>query len=749
MRLGRVALGLISYVPHEPFIHTLATCCVAEAIMGSPSRYDELAWIIRTSPQPLWNAVRMEVEQLLNTNNRIAYQAAYRLLSFIGNAEARQIQEGLPDDLFPPHPLAEKHESDPCTSGLAWRRQDCEQCVTRTDLAPSWLAQRIKPHCIDPDLPVPADIGARLAPLAETIDIQSMHTVLAHTSADRAFDEYEAALCAYAPEALADVVRRLMHHIAEREGMALRQLSFIIKEHSLILIEEEHNAIYQAWSKLYEAGDFADDNVETAEMLLFSEVLKQLNSQDQLSHLLNRPEKLNDRVIYEEYFQPITDWENVWQQLATAANVEAITRLLWFISAHASTIPPQDVDTYVVPLLTHDESFVRAMALRVIFASKVETSLNAVVHGSWTWHSSSHDQENSWGSLILCEHGSHLSFSDIARRIHPVYLGYAVRYRGNKSDEVAAYAEMLHRQWLILGAEAPELAADFPSIYLETFSAGDNMKYIHRWGLAEQNNTQGVKFNSMGTSWGGDVGIEMPDFLKAMGEDFEQRQQESIERVNEAVREQVAAGNEWFAHRFFPDALDQVLRIRPDLVDQWVSNALSEQPDATRRLQVGSTFYEALCETLLQVDPERGLALYWHLQTVPRFVSTQDSNSKILLLDYALFRASSTVIVQQAWEQRLEQSTTDQELLTVVIAAQAGQGRDWLWSYIVHGLQSDVPLAYMRALTLLSLVDTEASYERLSALQTQVPDTWVRKLVNTSLERWQRNAWAKHGSASS
>ncbi len=138
-----------------------------------------------------------------------------------------------------------------------------------------------------------------------------------------------------------------------------------------------------------------------------------------------------------------------------------------------------------------------------------------------------------------------------------------------------------------------------------------------------------------------------------------------------------------------------------------------------RRLQISSTFYEALCEALLQADSERGLALYWHLQTVPMYVFTRDSNSEILLLDYALFNAPSKEIVQLAWQQKLEQSTTDQALLKVVIAAQSGQAKEWLWSYTIQALQADVPFMYMRAVTLLGLIDSEASREQLSDVQQQ------------------------------
>ena len=138
----------ISHVPREPFIHAIATGCVAEAINGYPNKYDEFAWVIRTSQQPLWNAVRIEVEYLLGYGHRIAQQAAYHLLSFVGSTEAHDLQATLPQDLFPLHRTVEQHAADPCASVFSWSREDCERCVARTDVASDRIAHQIQPYCI-------------------------------------------------------------------------------------------------------------------------------------------------------------------------------------------------------------------------------------------------------------------------------------------------------------------------------------------------------------------------------------------------------------------------------------------------------------------------------------------------------------------------------------------------------------------------------------------------------------------------
>lgn len=742
IRLGRAALALISHVPREPYMRALGIGCVAEAIMNHPGKYDEFAWIIRTSQRPLWLLVKGEVEYLLNANNRIAHQAVYRLLSYVGNGEARQLQETLSNNLFPLSEITKHHLEDPCVSGFSWQREDCERCVAREDLKSDWLARQIKPYCIDPFLPVPADIGARLAPLAATIDVHEMYTVFANTSADFAYSNYEPSLCAYAPEAIGDVVRCLIRDITVREGMALQQLSRGLHKHSLLFTQVEQESIVQAWQRL-QARTQTKTEVE-AEMFLFPYVLQQLDGQAQISHLLNRPEHAHDLLGFEQYFKQISIWQDIWQYLTLASSTTAITRLLWFIAKQAAAIPHEDVDTNILPLTQHKDSFVRAMFFRVIFGCTSEKSLNAIIYCMWTWDVSHHDQENHWASLILADHGAALPIAAVVRRIHPVDIGYAVHQRGNKTEEVRAYADLLHTYWRTIGVEAAEIPADLPAMYLDDSLDAPDVTSVDRREVVDHQNKHSVRSTAKAGSWGGDIGVNLEDIQRIMSDDFERHQQERLTRIDAVVRQQVAAGNYWFTRRFLPYALDEVVQARPDLVEQWVMSVLPPRADARHRLRAGSTFYEALCHTLLQTHPEQGIALYQQLHGTPAPIVTQSRYSDICLLDHALFRAPAIAAVQQAWQQRIAYATTDQELLEMVVTVQSEQAQEWLWLYIERLLQSTVPLDYMRGLTLLGFVDSDAWSERLIGLQHQVPDTWVRVLVNTSFHRWQRNRWAKH-----
>lgn len=746
IRLGPAALALISHAPRTPFIRALAIGCVADAMMGHSVRYDSLAWIIRTAQQPIADLVLYEATTLTATHVQAAQYAAYRLLSFIGTYETAQLQDTFPADLFPPNRWVEQHMQDPCTSGFTWRAQDCEQCLQRTDIPNHWLAKQLATFCVNPMLVVPNDLGIRLAPLAQTIDIASMCTVLAYTEADREFETYEAALCAYAPEALADVVRRLIRDFTNRQGMAVRQLSFVPQKHRLILTARESQIIYQTWARIVPFAHTGDDNLEEAEEFIFPEVLAQLDAQAQLQHLIGRHEALHDWNIFWDYFKPLDLWEDAWKMLTAATSETSIRRILWFITAHSEHIPPHDIETYILPLLQHPNTLIRALALQCIFQASAENALLYVIQGEWCWNPALNFTENHWGSLILCLHGQNLSWELLQKRADPAYLGYAVHCRGNRPEEICAYAAFLDHLWHKIGTETPSIPSDFPPQYLEYSATETPITMNHRRSLVHEHGVT-LSFHTQGTTWGGESEPDIQSFQQMMRADhstYRQWQQMHYIHADTVINEQQVAGNWSFSRRFLLDGLDMVVEHYPELVATWVTNLTEGHADGVRRVQGGSTFYEVLCQALLRKHPESGLALYRYLQSIPLYVCTKNAQTGIHLLDYVLFEALPSTQVQHAWQHKLEQCTSDQAFLEVVLAAHTAQGGEWLWTYTLERLQVASPLAMIRAITLLGFIDRDASYDRLTALQAQVPETWLRDLVDTALRRWQSNTWAKH-----
>lgn len=746
LRLGRVALALISHINRKPFLNAIAVGCIAEAIMGQPNKYYEFAWVIRSSPQPLWENISSIIIDLYNTNNRIALQAAYRLLSFIGNAEAHQFQKTFPEDLFPPNPIREMHRSDPCNSFISWTRQECEYCVFQENLDPRMIARKIKQYCIDPYLPVPDDIALRFSPLAETIDIKTIRDGIWTSSGDIIYQQYEAALCAYAPETLASMICRMARQADVREVATLRYLSTELDEYSLVFTQEEDQCIYHAWEKLSQAVITSDKEAEITEMFLFSEVLRPLDAMSQLGLLLNRPEKATNMDRYELYFRPILCWENILCYLSSSTEPYLLCRTLWYLSVHADLIPPQYVEKHILPLLSHENSLIRAIVLQIIYFVNIKSINDIFIKGSWAWHLSHCELENRFGSLILCEHGQWLAFEEITRRIYPIFFGYAVRIRGFYPEETEAFAKFLHQQWLQNRSQSPDVLADLPQTVIQVDIADTNVPWYFYRSLNDSAEMRSKISYGPGASWGGmgNNTWNINEINDELNGNYERRLHENSERFNEVIQQQYHSGNTWFANYFYTDALDYVVCAHPEMDEIWLMEVIDNRPDSLRQLEVNSTFYEALCEILLLKDPLQGIRLYQRLRTTSTAFITQERHTKMRLIEYALFRAPVIPDIQRTWEEMLEQCKCDQEILEIAILAQSGQGLMWLQSYANQMLQSDVQLNYMRAITIFGLLETDESFDLLTILRNQVPETWLRELVETSLLNWQHNAWAKH-----
>ncbi len=757
LRLGRVALAVISHLPRGNFVHSIVTGCLAEAIMGEPDKYKLFAWLFRTASESVWAEVKGEVERLIEVDPIVAQQAAYRLLSFEGSLDAYQFRQTFPQDLFPPNPILEvleEYKQDPCTSGFQWTQSDCKTCLNREDITPEQIARQIKEHCINPNLSVPSDLGQRLAPLTQTISIQQIATNLYPTTDDVKLEDYEPSLCAYAPTAIAELVRRITHQIDEREDFGLRQLSIKLKEYALIFGTEEQESIYHAWTRLQEQADSWNEAEKYAESLLFRLVLKNHDAEEQLVYLLRRHEKSEDLVSHEKLFLQIKNWDIVRTYFKSILNAISIQRILWFISIHPGNLPKDILDQQVLSYLDHENSLIRLHILRLLYFRKDKTAIEAVVDSQWTYNTNNSDVENQWGSLLLGKYATSLPYSELRDRINPIYLGYAVKYRGMDKDEVGQYAEDIQLIWSRFTQKRPNLLpSDISLSVTASFGEDDDIEMSYWRASSKNSSSPSLRIFSRGAAWGGIGKGNIQDWVERMKSNIQEMTspnpdqdcQKQWQSGREVVKQQETDGNTWFAKRFFTHALEKVVIERSDLLEQWLEAISTDNPEEIQHLHLVSSFYEALCEVLLkQPNPDRGIQLYRQIQKLERRIQIEDKYSGFELLDYALFQAACVDSIKQAWRTKLEQCQTDQELLKFAILAQSGNGRDWLWSNIESGLQSPAPIEKSRGITLLAFILEPKAGEWLNSLVSEQPDTWLKKLAEISHHRWQKNNWAMH-----
>jgi G:T/U-mismatch repair DNA glycosylase len=458
---------------------------------------------------------------------------------------------------------------------FTWSAEECITCLQREDLSVDLIAREIGKYCLDPNLPAPDSLKARFGSLTEEINIQEMWALFGTTATDHAFKTYEPSLAAYAPAALAALIRLAARQITERRDVARRQLSINLVSHYLILGKEEKEAVQSAWEGLVSGPNGWSKADEVAEMFLFKLVLAELDGDAQLAALLRRPEIALDLVNYKGEFLPIKEWDLVRTQFANATGAKDILRVLWFLSAHPSVIPHDLLNTSIVPLLNHNDGTLRSLVLEIIYEAKEANAIDSVVQGGWGWDPSGAELQNHWGSLIICEHGESLSFDEMCSRVPLNYLGYAIMRRGNQRAEVQVYAELIHRLWLRLNTNGHDLPVDLPRFTVNASASGE-VQHVSRLGLAEDSSTRSITLLNAHLTWGGLEEAGDLDSADWNAEAVIERQQQLWEIIDEVIEQQRATGNTWFGQAFHDEALDKVIEERPDLVAEWVYSSLPE-----------------------------------------------------------------------------------------------------------------------------------------------------------------------------
>jgi hypothetical protein len=310
--------------------------------------------------------------------------------------------------------------------------------------------------------------------------------------------------------------------------------------------------------------------------------------------------------------------------------------------------------------------------------------------------------------------------------------------RGYKQHEVLAYAELIHQLWLRIGTNVPDLPIDLPPFNVESSVTGE-VQRVNRRKLAYDYSTRTITIIGSDSAWGGMEESGNSDWTGWEDSVFAEQQRKLWEIIDETIEQQKRAGNPWFGHNFHEETLDKIIEERPDLANAWIYSSL---PNETIRR--GGAFYSALCAVFLKEQADKGITLYSRLQEIDSRIRIVDEDTQLELLDFALFEATSSAEVENAWRRELERCDTDQELMRITLLAQYGTAGDWLRSYVNERLHSTVPLDKARAIVLSGFLDDQQLLDVTRQLEQSQPDYWPGELAKTAVRRRSRNSWAKH-----
>lgn len=756
LRLGRVALGIISYLDRSQYIDEIAIGSLADAI-GVPQNKNQLfQWIFITSSEALWNEVNQVASTLLSFKHNVATLAARWMLAFEGSNEAHSLKQTTDDNWQESEhirKIKERHKKDPCHSLLKWTIEDCEKCLSREDLSPHIIATKINSFYLNPQLSVPENFGNRCQILTQRILPKNLWANYSYSSEDNDYSLYEPILCAYAPKLISKLVLQTIRTIKIRHGESLRQICFKLKEHSLIFSQKDYKLILKYWENIDSDFTKSGDLELAAEAYMFNTILDALEAEEQLKYLLQRPKEYQNLIIFEKKFKEVKDIGKLFLDNSLLDDTESIKNILWFLSSHPRSIPQNILSSKIYDFTGSSDSYVRSLALKILYEAGAETILHDwISQKRWKYNSDLSGPEKLWSTKILCEFGQGLSYDKLKKRISLKNLPYVINDYDMNSKFIKKYASDLSFLWDKFKSGMPALPSEFPYIYQEVIW-DDKLMTPSNIKLSDYHSKEEFNFPNLDTIWGGfnieDINTES-ELIKAFEKIENYRDNSSkVELWNifhKTVEIQDQHQNILFLSKIPLKTLRKIIEGSNDLLNKYLT-ILEPQfnPELSEKIiLLSSSFYERLCSVLIDLRHDKAKALYEFLLKFDRKISIRLSDVNISFLDYSLFQTSCSSLSRELWLIKLDSCHTDIEFLELSLMLSKDNSGIWLDNYVTSRIGSNIPLEFSRAISIMAFLDSDLMTNKLEELVDSGSDTWKTKLAELSLERNQKNLYSKH-----
>ena len=741
LRLAQVALAVISHVHSEGYANALATGIVASTVMDGS--HAEFPWVLHTCCPETRQALLLAARNLLAAEQPTAYLVARKLLACMGNEEAREMQESIPSEFRWVHSWSKMIEDDPCNSMFGpWKKENYLTCVQRNSDSPNLIARQLKNLALDPEIAFPVSFRAPLDEAGNGLDLGQISRFMGTTSEQHSLDDMEPGLCAFAVGHYRDLTRALARDMVTRDGLARRQLAWRLLDHLPILGDEERGIVLTAWRS---ALALDDEHDKVAELALFPAVVFNLPPEEQLQRLTERGIADGYLTKHAPCFRSLAPEHgpSILAALKAIASVppQRLYNLLWYLSEalrHSDKI----VQEY---LLTHFDEFdtvARGCCLQIFVNTVDAEAAQHIIASGWRARDGRESfLENSWGSLLLVEFGKDLPFDDLAKRIDPEWLGYAVKKRGYRAQEVATYAKLLDVIWRSISARTlpPEAESLCRYVLLEVNPKEES--FANTLSIAETGPGT-IRFANY--TWGGSAGAgSLKDLMRSSN------QESQIEELN-ALGKQVATlaekerdnGNPWFSHAFRDGGLTEILAFDDTLWRSWIEPLLRDDRRARQLLALCRGFYEKLCSALLTHAPEQGSALFQKIASRPTIrITDARLDLPVLLMD--AFAAPASPQVEQLLRGHIDNGTSDVELFESALLCQFGGREDWMRQLVNVWLQTDNDYDRARGLALLGFSNVETVGATLTNWIATHADSWVRDVAENALQNHRQNVWSR------
>ena len=539
-------------------------------------------------------------------------------------------------------------------------RQHAEVALNDTELPLQMRVQRTKELWLDPSFEPPTAFIVELRAAAARIDVEKPDRHSGRTIEDHNFEQLEPVLARYAPDLLADLIRRMMQSVATCPAES-RYWSAIHATDHLVLAGGAEAA---AARTLRLSGADADENQElyAASQLLMVE-LQDLDTQAQF-----------DTLIRADLESILTDFAEVLRP-PTPHDVDAL------IDRYAVGSPKQQHDLLILlsihPVEYSDSAWswlegfakqeghdLRGLIFQTLTRADALRFGRTLAANGWSWSPEANAWVNHYGTGALIEATSDLPFEQVVPRLAPWRLLEAARLRGADPTEVRLAAGIFGQ---VLAAEKIDETDPGSILSVDRTEAKASPFAFSVAPPSSQEDTDDPV-----------AALKAAMDVATQTEAHQRAAETAVSRIREA---RSSGASLYFAHMGAED-FEPVLRHASDIIEHWLEGFREPTTDFRRRVRLAEATFLALCEALLAYDPEQGAHLWRAVRATvtTRYIGAAGVDDLL----HMVFRVPDSPAVSALREELvgLERCNTDQALFDLAIAASYNGKTDWLAAVI-------------------------------------------------------------------
>ena len=742
LSLRKVALSVISYSSRQVFIQSLVQASISNFIMYEYSYCsDEFSWVIRSSKDDISDALLKKGKELINSNALCLKRAGYSLLVQLGSDDAVKLVDSMPEKTFPnqdPSGWMAEQRKKPCESPFSWKKEQAIECLNskKITIPIHLLIHKIDKFIVDPNFFIPEKYYQPLSEHLSQTEINRLWHDYMQSIEHGNLEDLEHIALRTSPLELQILYRQLLAQLNDRTKMAFRQLAIHINYFYLLLENSDLETINSAWQRV--SARFSGctekqlNNLKFMEHRLFSLLLSKADTVEAISLIDRRNSKACAAFDDECYFN-FQSQETIPILSLSDSNTVTISklRLLQVIQKiHAK-------DIAILPqLLPIQDSHIQYYVLKLLHTLKIQPTIHEFIHSGWKYidHVSKGCNNGHYGSLILAEYGLELKFDELMQRISLSHVGYAIKKRGSKVEELSSYIHAITKMLSILRKQGNDLEVLHDISF--SFDENSHIENTIHFSLPRylfQHDQFPSEYSQQKTHY--PVGYLFDDYSG-------QKQAEVSKYYSDILKKQIEDSNHWLVSSFNPASLDDVIKHDSDKAKQWVELLIKDNT----KLHLGRSFASALCASLLKTNlSELGLRLYKTLYNKNRGINFYRSAwLKVNDYDIALFQADINRNIESTLKERLMLCTTDLELMSLCVGLQFYKKTDWLLIFCETLLDSKIASEVALGLTLLGFHDSVKALNALNAFVNDNQNSWLTKVAKASINFYETIQYPKH-----